>query len=303
MLIVPFYDARVDRHVGQRFAGGAALDQKLQLVPGVEALDLPRRVAVGVIPDPVLETVGVENDRPTPCHLLQAVRVQLGLLLADLRALGRPFGLHDRQRETVCPPQDVVDEALAVAIGHAGDWVLAVLGVCKGPASFGEHDVDEPISSVGLVVVPVVGLLVSGLNLLDSLTQSRDLGVLLCGQLVLLRQRLGMGFILSGEPRGELGDFLPRERCGLSGDLRIERGLHRHSLRVGRIPECCPHDHVVQFAQRVQRRPRWDRLRIMDSGVAKLADQVQLGRDPHADLRLELRVVDLRRKVILVRKR
>ena len=59
-------------------------------------------------------------------HRLQAIGVELGLLLADLGRLRCALGLDHRQRETVGAPQDVVDKAVALGVGHAGDRVLAV---------------------------------------------------------------------------------------------------------------------------------------------------------------------------------
>ena len=70
--------------VGQRLAARPPLDQQLQLVLLVEALHGARRIA-RVVPQPVLVAVGVEDDRPLPELLLQAIGVELRLLLADAR--------------------------------------------------------------------------------------------------------------------------------------------------------------------------------------------------------------------------
>mgnify|MGYP002714146197 CR=1 FL=1 len=48
---------------------GAALDEQLELVAGVEALSLAGRVAADVVPDPVLVAIGIEDHRP-PAELL-----------------------------------------------------------------------------------------------------------------------------------------------------------------------------------------------------------------------------------------
>ena len=84
-LVMALDDGGVDRRAGEREPRLTALDQQLQLVAGVEALHLAGRVAGGVVPDPVLVAVGVEDHRPAAELLLQAVGVELGLLLADLR--------------------------------------------------------------------------------------------------------------------------------------------------------------------------------------------------------------------------
>lgn len=47
-------------------------DQRLQLVAGVEALGLARRVAAGIVPDPVLVSVGVEDHRSSAELALQS---------------------------------------------------------------------------------------------------------------------------------------------------------------------------------------------------------------------------------------
>ena len=59
----------------------AALHQQLQLVLAEEPLNRPRRIR-RVVPQPVLVTVGIENQRTLTELLLKAVGVQLGLLLA-----------------------------------------------------------------------------------------------------------------------------------------------------------------------------------------------------------------------------
>ena len=46
-----------------------------------------------VVPNPMLVAVGVEDDRPLAVLLLQAIGIELGLLLADARVLARALGL------------------------------------------------------------------------------------------------------------------------------------------------------------------------------------------------------------------
>ena len=102
----------IDR-VRQRLAAGAALNHQFQLGLLVEPLHRARRVA-GVVPDPVLVAVGVEDDRALAVLRFQAVGVELGLLLPDLGILLGALGLHQRQRLAVVTPQHVIDEALAL---------------------------------------------------------------------------------------------------------------------------------------------------------------------------------------------
>jgi len=163
-LVIALDDGAVDGRGTQRKPGLAALDQQFELVAGVEALELARRIAGRVVPDPVLVAVGIEHHGTAPELRLQAVGVQLRLLLADLRTLGGPFRLDHRQRQRVSTPQHVVDEARAVAVGHPGDRVLLIARLVQQPPGLGEHDVDEQPSGLGLGVVVVVGLGVRSLS-------------------------------------------------------------------------------------------------------------------------------------------
>ena len=64
-----------------------------------------------------------------------------------------------------------------------------------------------------------------------------------------------------------------------------------------------PNHYAMQLAKRIQRCARRDRFLIMHGMVAELADQVHLRGDPRTDVRLELRNIDPRRQVILIRNR
>ena len=135
-LVVALDDGRVDLARGQRLARAAPLDRKLQLGLLVEALHRARRVA-RVVPEPVLVAVGVEDQRALAELALQAVGVELGLLLADACIAPRALGLDQPQRLAVVAPEHVIDEALALVVGHAGDFELAVAAWSSGqPASF-----------------------------------------------------------------------------------------------------------------------------------------------------------------------
>ncbi len=81
VVVRPVDDLLVDRRGGDRLPAGPAVDQQLQFVLLVEPLDLARRVVL-IVPHPGLVAVAVEDDRPLARHPLQAVGVQLGLLLA-----------------------------------------------------------------------------------------------------------------------------------------------------------------------------------------------------------------------------
>ena len=90
----------------ERLAAGPPLDEQFELVLGVEALDLAGRVHL-VVPEPVVVAVGVEDHRPLAELLLQAVGVELCLLLAELAetcvvrfASTRPSGLPSSPQRT-----------------------------------------------------------------------------------------------------------------------------------------------------------------------------------------------------------
>jgi len=61
-------------------------------------------------------------------------RVELGLLLADARIAPGTLGFDEPQRFSVVAPEHVVDEALALVVGHAGDFELPVARLIERPA-------------------------------------------------------------------------------------------------------------------------------------------------------------------------
>ena len=152
-LVMALDDRTVDDRLGRALAAAAALHGQLQLVLLVEALYRARRVSL-VIPQPVLVAVGVEDQRALAVHPLQAVGIQFGLLLADAGAFGGALGLDQGQRLAVVTPQYIVHIALALVVGHAGDFHLEVHGRVQVPAGFLQQHVDEGLAgfSFGVVV-------------------------------------------------------------------------------------------------------------------------------------------------------
>src|SRR3972149_12277099 len=51
------------------------------------------------------------------------------------------------------PPQHVVHEALALLVGHAADFELAITRLVERPAGFLEQEADEVVAGRGLLVV------------------------------------------------------------------------------------------------------------------------------------------------------
>lgn len=148
-------DGLVDGDRAQRLAGGATQDEQLKLSLLEKPLDRAGRVT-GIVPDPVLIAVGIEDDRPAAVHGLQAVRIEFGLLPAHPRVALGALGLDDRQRPAVRAPKDIVDKALARVVRHPGDRKLPVPYLIQRPAGLAQQQVDEDIPRLRLVVVVVV---------------------------------------------------------------------------------------------------------------------------------------------------
>ena len=156
-LVVALDDLRTNRGLRQRAPRLPPLDHQLQLRLLVETLHPARRVA-GVVPGPVLVAVRVEDDRPLPELALQAIGVELGLLLPDAGVAPRALGLDEPERLAVVAPEDVVHETLALGIGHPADLELAVAGLIERPAGFLQQQVDEVVASLRFGVVVGVWL-------------------------------------------------------------------------------------------------------------------------------------------------
>ena len=156
-LVVAVDDLRTDRGLRQRAPRLPPLDQQLQLRLLVETQHPARRVA-GVVPGPVLVAVRVKDDRPLPELALQAIGVELGLLLPDAGVVPRALGLDEPERLAVVAPEDVVHETLALGIGHPADLELAVAGLIERPAGFLQQQVDEVVASLRFGVVVGVRL-------------------------------------------------------------------------------------------------------------------------------------------------
>ena len=156
LLVRAFHDGGVDLRLSERFARRAALDEEFHLVLFVEALHRARRIHA-VVPQPRLIPVGVEDEGALPELHLQAVRVQLRLLLPDARVLPGALGFHYGKGQAVVAPEDIVHKALALVVGHSVYGVFAVLCLGEGPAGFAQQEVDEEITGLGFRIVVGVG--------------------------------------------------------------------------------------------------------------------------------------------------
>jgi len=195
----------------------------------------------GVVPHPRLVPVAVEDDRSLGEPCLQAVRVELGLLLPDSGVPAGPLRLDQPEWLAVVVPQDVVDEAAAgFSLGgrHPGHLELAVIGVLERPAGLLEQPVDDQAASGRLVVVVGVGAdLVGDLGRRDRGPEFGEFSL----QAGVLVARAGDGGVLLGEP-GVLGlerrlslhpdgrGHGPGNGFGVEGD--VGRGQVRRVARV-----------------------------------------------------------------------
>src|SRR5439155_3415375 len=123
ILVITFDNFLVDFGLRQRTSRAAPLNQSLQLIFLIEALNVSRRVVL-VVPNPMLVAVAVENDGTLAKLPFQAVGVELGLLLANAGITLGALGLDQSQRLAVVAPENVIHKAFALFIGHAGDRIL-----------------------------------------------------------------------------------------------------------------------------------------------------------------------------------
>ena len=158
-------DGGVRAHIGQQVQLLAALeaDAVLQRVLGKEAEDRAWRITTGVVPHPDVVAIGVEDHRPLAMHLLQGVRVQLGLLLPDTGIDLGLLGLDDGERLAVVVPEHIVAVALAAGGGLMRNLDLLANGIARRRASghvppgHAQIAVDQPLAGVVLAELQLVG--------------------------------------------------------------------------------------------------------------------------------------------------
>ena len=101
----------------------------------------------------MLVAVREEDDRTLPELALQAICIEFGLLLPDAGVAPCALCLDESERFAVVAPEDVVNEALALGIGHSGDPELAVAVLIERPAGFLQQEVDEVVTRLCFGVV------------------------------------------------------------------------------------------------------------------------------------------------------
>ena len=286
LLVVPLDDVVLHlRHI-ERGALGSANDQGREFVLLVEPGDRTWRVGE-VIPQAGLVPVGVEDDRALAMHRLQAVGVELRLLLAHRRVDGGLLRLHHRQRLAVVSPENIVGIAGARLGRHARHFVFTVLFQVQRPTGAFQSEIDN--ERAGLVLVPIVGLvdaLVLRFDGREAFTQRFQFALnLLAG----LRRRIPLGL--------QSLQLLDAGWDGCRFHVRDEgfvEGLALQTLRaLAQVGAARPVEDVIQLPYDIQRLVRCRRSVAVDRHVASLPDV--FGLLPH-DLRhefAECRVADV----------
>ncbi len=241
----------------------------------------------------MLVAVGVVDQRPLTELRLQAIGIQLGLLLADPAVAACALGLDHRQRFAVVTPQHVIDKALALVVGHACNLKLAIARLIQCPAGFLEQQVDVQVARLRFVIVVLVGLgVVRRLGRCHLGAQTRQLFVQ--GSSLLLGDRhcgIAFGEVLRQLLQRHLG---LRSSRGVSLGQNIDsklQGWVRSSTGAASIVARQPERHLEQLTQHTERIGRLHRPRAVHGVVALLADdihlRVQCGTHQHLEAGLE----------------
>ena len=73
----------------------------LQTVFGIDAVDLTRWFSCGIIPNPKVIAIGIENHRPLTTLLLEPVGILLSLLASELGIDSGLFGFDNAERFSI----------------------------------------------------------------------------------------------------------------------------------------------------------------------------------------------------------
>ena len=256
------------------------MDQVLEAVLGVEAVDLAVRVALRVVPEENVDAVREEDDGANAGALLEGLRVLARLLCADLGILRGLLRLHDRERLAVVALKDVVSEAISRGSRQPGKSNLLpnLLGVLAlfpdRPTSRDQRLVDQPVARSLLVEF-------------EERSHPLALGLDACQLGGVIR-----GGAFGGEPRFGLLMKLRERRVVLrfgeaqlferilvlcrAVDLRRWRDVLGDRGAIATIDDVEPVGDVEQVGEVGQRELHRDRSARMRGVVARFADRVQL---------------------------
>ena len=190
------------------------MDDQLQLVIREKPLHRAGRIH-GIVPNRMLVAIRVEDDRSLPELALERIRIELRLLLPDIRIFSGALRLDHRKRFSVIAPQNVVNETFSTdrIVGHSGDRIFDVSLIRQRPAGLAQQNVDEEVSSLIFAVVVRVGndcvLLLGQRNFClkggalgtQGFIRRQRLGKLLIFRRQLLSERLQLSHGASGRAR------------------------------------------------------------------------------------------------------
>ena len=150
-------DGEVRLDVGKRLLSSALVDQVLEAVLRVEAIDLAVRVALRVVPQEDVDAIGEEHDGAHAGRLLERVGVLARLLASCARVLRGLLRLDDPERLAVVAVEHVVGEAIAARRGEARELqlllhLLGILAIDADVPSGGEQGLVDEAAARGRFV-------------------------------------------------------------------------------------------------------------------------------------------------------
>ena len=304
MLVGPLDNGVVDGLFPQKLLRRATLHHQRQFIALQKALNGARRLT-RIVPNPMVITIGAENDRPLAILVLKAVGIELCLLLTDPRVAARAFGFDERQRLAVAAAQHVIDKPLAAIARHARNFDLDGVRRLRIESRLAQKRVDIEVAGFRLVVIVAVGnLLVGGADGGDLGASGGESGLqrgaaLLAGAARVFGLVAGFDIVLKAP-----GDFLKlRQRSG--GDLRqtrqgldAENGVRRGFVALG-VGARQPIGQMKKFTQGGGRQLGGDRLAV-GGGVADILDETRLDRKRLPDQRLKTRFGEIGGEVIAI---
>ena len=207
--------------------------------------------------------------RPNCC--LQAVGVELGLLLPDAWVPPGALRLDQRQRLAVVAPEHVVHEPLPSSLGMPVTRILAVTRLVERPARLLEQQVDEVVARLGLGIVVVSGsgcssfcyFLNLGFEGLDFFYRP--------GQFRILGGQSGVFFHLLGLQLCQLLGVAVGDGAVLLWDFGDVEERFADGRRIGRIAGQ-PVEDVKELFESVEGIAAADRLVAVDGQVADFLD-------------------------------